>query len=201
MIIVKTKNGDKFVNDKNIICLEHDHKRETVTYWATDSKHGSGFAEVEGVIYTNDAQPTSWKDEGSDIKRLEERLEDRRRDSDWLSEYVGELKRHLRELANEIIGISFCNGDIPRSRFDHLHEMADKIVESIEDGGFARQQWEKVHSETIEHEQKEEERIKGIIKELREELIKLREYNFERREEIYRLMHRNLWQRISNKPA
>ena len=69
MIIVKTKNGDRFVNDKAVIMVEHDREKAVVDFYDVE---GANFHidDVEGVIYTNDAQPTSWKDEGSEIQRL-----------------------------------------------------------------------------------------------------------------------------------
>ena len=202
MIIVKTKNGDKFVNDKNIISLEHNRERKTVTYWAVDRKHGNGFLDVEAVIYTNDVQPTSWQDEGSDIKRMKERLDDQRREAEWLSKCTNELRKALNELANEIVGASFCKGDIPRGRFDRLYEISENITKNFVDEQWrARQQFMAAHEQTIAHDLEEEMRLKEIIEGLREELGDLREYNLERRAEINRLMARNLWQRIINKPV
>lgn len=69
MIIVKTKNGDRFINDKAVTMVEHDREKAVV------NAHGDKglyyhIEDVEGVIYTNDAQPTSWKDEGSEIQRM-----------------------------------------------------------------------------------------------------------------------------------
>ena len=43
--------------------------------------------DVEGIIYTNDAQPTSWKDEGSEIQRLKKELDELR---EWADKMRGE---------------------------------------------------------------------------------------------------------------
>ena len=77
MIIVKTKNGDRFINDKAVTIVEHDREKAVV------NAHGEKGAyyhieDVEGIIYTNDAQPTSWKDEGSEIQRLMKSLDEQR---------------------------------------------------------------------------------------------------------------------------
>ena len=79
MIIVKTKNGDRFINDKAVIAVEHDKEKTEVTAYI---KEGVFFhiEEVESVLYTNDAQPTSWKDEGLEIERLKKKLDEQ---SDW----------------------------------------------------------------------------------------------------------------------
>ena len=75
MIIVKTKNGDRFINDKAVTIVEHDMEKAVV------NAHGENGAyyhieDVEGIIYTNEAQPTSWKDEGSEIERLKKTLDE-----------------------------------------------------------------------------------------------------------------------------
>lgn len=76
MIIVKTKNGDHFINDKAVTRVEHDRVNAVVNVYGDKGVYY--FIEaVEGIIYTSDAQPTSWKDEGSEIKRLMKSLEER----------------------------------------------------------------------------------------------------------------------------
>ena len=65
MIIVKTKNGDRFINDKAVTMVAHDREKAVV------NAHGENGAyyhieDVEGIIYNNDAQPMHWKDEGSE---------------------------------------------------------------------------------------------------------------------------------------
>ena len=69
MIIVKTKNGDRLINDKAVTMVEHIRDKAVV------NAHGDKglyyhIEDVEGVIYTNDAQPTSWQDEGSALGRV-----------------------------------------------------------------------------------------------------------------------------------
>ena len=75
MIIVKTKNGDRFINDKAVTMVVHDREKAVV------NAHGDKglffhIEDVEGIIYTNDAQPVSWKDEGSEIERLQKKLDE-----------------------------------------------------------------------------------------------------------------------------
>ena len=79
MIIVKTKNGDHFINDKAVTMVEHDREKAVVNAYG-DKGVFFHIEDVEGIIYTNDAQPTSWKDEGSEIQRLMKSLDEQR---DW----------------------------------------------------------------------------------------------------------------------
>ena len=77
MIIIKTKNGDRFINDKAVTMVEHDKEKAEVNVYG-DKGYLFEIKDVEGIIYTNDAQPTSWKDEGSEIQRLMKSLDEQR---------------------------------------------------------------------------------------------------------------------------
>ena len=104
MIIVKTKNGDRFINDKAVTMVAHDREKAVV------NAHGENGAyyhieDVEGIIYTNDAQPTSWKDEGSEIQRLKKELDEQREWADkmryehlQMMQERDELKERLAKL-------------------------------------------------------------------------------------------------------
>ena len=104
MIIVKTKNGDRFINDKAVTMVEHDKEKAEVNVYG-DKGYLFEIKDVEGIIYTNDAQPTSWKDEGSEIQRLMKSLDEH---MEWgnkiRDEYLkieqerDELKERLKEL-------------------------------------------------------------------------------------------------------
>lgn len=104
MIIVKTKNGDRFINDKAVTMVAHDREKAVV------NAHGENGAyyhieDVEGIIYTNDAQPMHWKDEGSEIKRMKKELDEQREWADkmryehlQMMQERDELKERLAQL-------------------------------------------------------------------------------------------------------
>lgn len=75
MIIVKTGNGDVFINEKNSLVVKHNHKAKQVNVVNDGGAIISYIDDVELVLYTNDAQPTHWEDEGSEVKRLKEAIE------------------------------------------------------------------------------------------------------------------------------
>ena len=136
MIIVKTKNGDRFINDKAVTMVEHDREKAVVNAYG-DKGVFSHIEDVEGIIYTNDAQPTSWKDEGSEIQRMMKSLDEQR---EWgkkmRDEYLkiaqerDELKERLAELEPkecpdrwwpdnvEVAPIEIIAGHIERSGYD-----------------------------------------------------------------------------------
>ena len=60
MIIVKTKNGDRFINDKAVTMVEHIRDKAVVNAHGAHGDRDVFFhiEEVEGIIYTNDAYET-----------------------------------------------------------------------------------------------------------------------------------------------
>lgn len=92
MIIVKTKNGDRFINDKEVRMVEHDREKAVVNAYGDEGWY-SHFEDVEGVLYTSDAQPTSWKDEGSEIQQLKAVIEKKDKEHDQMLEH----SRFMRE--------------------------------------------------------------------------------------------------------
>ena len=77
MIIVKTKNGDRFINDKAFKTVEHDKEKAVVNAYGDEGVFFH-IEDVEEIIYNNDAQPINWKDEGSEIERLAKSLDEAR---------------------------------------------------------------------------------------------------------------------------
>ena len=92
MIIVKTKNGDQFINDKAVTMVEHDREEAVVNAYGEKGAYHH-IEDVEGIIYTNDAQPTSWKDEGSEIQRLKATIEKKDKENEQMYEH----SRFMRE--------------------------------------------------------------------------------------------------------
>jgi hypothetical protein len=74
MIIVKAKNGDYFINDKAVTMVGHDEEKAIVKVYC-DNGPSRYIEDVELVQYINDAEPTSWKDEGSEVQKLKAELE------------------------------------------------------------------------------------------------------------------------------
>ena len=75
MIIVKTKNGDRFINDKAVTMVEHDRENAVVNAYG-DNGVSFHIKDVESVHYINKMQPTSWKDKGSEVQHLMKSLEE-----------------------------------------------------------------------------------------------------------------------------
>ena len=93
MIIVKTKNGDRFINDKAVTMVEHDREK-AVVHVHGDKGMFFRIEDVEGVIYTNDAQPTSWKDEGSELEKLKAKYDEH---MEWSGKLRDEYMKVMQE--------------------------------------------------------------------------------------------------------
>ena len=91
MIIIKTKNGDRFINDKAVRMVEHDREKAEVNAYGDEGWY-SHFEDVEGVLYTSDAQPTSWNDEGSEIQRLKAVIEKKEKEMSQTYEHFAYIR-------------------------------------------------------------------------------------------------------------
>ncbi len=80
MIIIKTNNGDRFINEAETLQVRHNKDKALVEVWP--SRWGNQqqqpqyyiIEHVESVIYTT--QETKWKDEGSALENLKKQLDD-----------------------------------------------------------------------------------------------------------------------------
>ena len=103
MIIVKTKNGDRFINDKAVTIVEHDRERSVVDFYDVDGdKYLYEIKDVEGIIYTNDAQPMEWKDEGSEIERLKKELDEQREWGNKMRDEYLKIEQERDELKERV---------------------------------------------------------------------------------------------------
>ena len=114
MIIVKTKNGDHFVNESALIEVAHDKKKETVYCYRTDGCITT-ITDVESVVYTNVDQTAKYEDKGSRVAELEASIHDQLvwgnnirdkymeldKENGELTEEVKKLERELEEIRNQ----------------------------------------------------------------------------------------------------
>lgn len=213
MIIIKTSNGDVLVNDQQMKMVEHDHANHVVR--VTDTSGTMGLAmrhpyatieHVEGIIYTNNAQPTEWNDEGSLIKKLQGIIDKQKHDIGFLNEMVKRLQSDLRHYSSNIIQII---------NYHTKEEMSDDIANRIRNeaetmkGKGNEELWEYRRPYDKEHEgdeytegkviQQQDEQIEALSHSLSE--LKDKMETMKRRHAIHvtDIYARTLWQRIVNK--
>ena len=122
MIIVKTNNGDRFINEAETLQVSHNKDKALVEVWP--SRWGNQqqqpqyyiIEHVESVIYTNADQTVKYEDKGSEVEKLKKRIEDgyifsKDLQSKYISmydEYIGmqneiaRLKEKLRDFGCEL---------------------------------------------------------------------------------------------------
>ena len=149
MIIVKTKNGDRFINDKAVTMVEHDREKAVVTAYRDDGA-SYNINNVEGIIYTNDAQPTEWKDEGSEIQRLKAIIEKKEKEYSQLCEHFGYVRDWFIIYEDAIMSIKERTKQAERenkgiyvSPLAIIEAAEKKRKESEEKFEAARKKWEK----------------------------------------------------------
>ena len=99
MIIVKTNNGDRFINEAETLQVSHNKDKALVEVWP--SKWGNQqqqpqyyiIEHVESVIYTT--QETKWKDEGSELETL-------KTENFILENRIVQLQEKLRDFGCEL---------------------------------------------------------------------------------------------------
>ena len=116
MIIIKTNNGDRFINEAETLQVSHIKDNALVEVWP--SRWGNQqqqpqyyiIEHVESVIYTT--QETKWKDEGSELEMLKKRLKDicqlvdqyRKKETEniILEDRIARLQEKLRDFGCEL---------------------------------------------------------------------------------------------------
>ena len=213
MIIIKTSNGDVLVNDQQMKMMEHDHANHVVRLIDASGtmplrmRHPYATIEhVEEVIYTNEAQPTERKDEGSLVKSLQDIIDKQKNDLRLLGNMVKLLQDDLRHHSGNIIQVV---------NYHKEGEMSDDIANRIRNDAEAMKKssnmkiWDfcapyekdKPDSKSAETaliaEQNEQiETLSHALSELKDEMETMRRRHAIHLTDIYA---RNLWQRIFNK--
>jgi DNA repair ATPase RecN len=116
MIIVKTTNGDCFINEVETLQVNHIRDNALVEVWPSrwcNQQLQSQYyiiENVESVIYTT--QETKWKDEGSELETLKKRFREinqlvdkyRKKETEniLLEDKIARLQEKLRDFGCEL---------------------------------------------------------------------------------------------------
>ena len=107
MIIIKTKTGDIFVNDKEMVNVTHNRELHTA-----DIQDGKGMGtlwrkppieHVESVNYINEQTAKEWKDNGSELVYLHKEMESLKMELQCQTEINKRTKERLRQLGHECV--------------------------------------------------------------------------------------------------
>ena len=126
MIIVKTKNGDRFINDKAVTMVEHDRENAEANVYG-DKGYLFEIKDVEGIIYNNDVQPIHWKDEGSEIQRMKKELDEQREWADKMRYEHLQMMQERDELKERLAQLE------PKPAADYANDrLVDKVYHEID---------------------------------------------------------------------
>lgn len=145
MIIIKTTNGDVFVNEKTMQIVQHDKQNKMVVIRNPTEGLDCNIQNVEGIIYTNDAQPTSWQDEGSALEKA-------RKDNEEMRDTIKRLRQEKKAVMDDLLHFAYgmeqlvCHyhdkmpGDVCRQ----IQEPALKLKSKVLNHGYDSE-WQKTN--------------------------------------------------------
>ena len=185
MIIIKTKTGDTFVNDKEIISVEHN--RDAHTAYVSKPNMGTlsmlarkPIEQVESVNYINDQTGTELKDNGSEILYLRKQMESLKLELSCQSEITERTKERLRQLGHECVEwVQYYHKDMPDEVCKQMRNRGEEekaYVNNDEDWMY-RREWMQQHQKPEQIEADEMARLNAQIE---EQDAKIRELTLER---------------------
>ena len=197
MIIIKTKTGDIFVNDKEMVNVTHN--RELHTAEINDGKAAGTLwrkppiEHVESVTYINEQTAKEWKDNGSELVYLHKEVDSLKLELQCQTEIVKGTKERLHQLGHDCVQwVQYHHEHMPKDLCEQMRkrgEEAKAYVNHDEDWAY-RREWMQNHQKPEEIEADEVARlnttIEGQAAEIRElkDQIKRMEANERMRKEF-----------------
>jgi len=197
MIIIKTKTGDIFVNDKEMVNVTHN--RELHTAEINDGKakstiwHKPPIEHVESVTYINEQTAKEWKDNGSELEYLRKELDSLKLELQCQTEIAKGTKERLRQLGHECVQwVQYHHEHMPQDLCEQMRKRGEEekaYVNNNEDWAY-RREWIQNHQKPEEIEADEVARLNTIVEgqatEIRElkDQIKCMEANERMRKEF-----------------
>ena len=125
MIIIETKTGPCFVNEKAIESIEFDQDQEKVWVKSIDNNFPASqtFSSVIGVRYVSDAQPFDYIYEGQTIKNLKREAKEKEKE---LDREINEWRKHADKLRRMVMKLYEVHPDI----HDEIQLLIEKEDES-----------------------------------------------------------------------
>ena len=210
MIIIKTKTGDIFVNDREMVNVTHNRELHTVD--VNDGKvaatlwHKPPIEHVESVVYINEQTAKEWKDNGSELEYLRKEMESLRLELQCQTEITKNTKERLLQLGHDCVQLVQNHHDeMPKDLCKLMRdrgEEAKSYVNNDEDWAY-RREWMQNHQKPDKIEADEVARLNTIIEaqaaEIRElkDQVKRMEANERMRKEFQPEEKKPWWHRLT----
>lgn len=182
MIIIKTKTGDIFVNDREMVNVTHN--RELHTAEIHDGKgvgtlwHKPPIEHVESVIYINEQTGNEWKDNGSEMDYLRKEMDSLKMDLACRAEIIKRTKERLRKLGHECVQwVQNYHKDMPDNLCEQMRNRGEEekaYVNNDEDWVY-RCEWMQNHQNPEKIEADEVARLNTIIEAQAAEIRELKD--------------------------
>lgn len=162
MIIIKTNNGDRFINEAETLQVSHVKDKAQVEVWP--SRWGNQqqqpqyyvIGDVEQVIYSDHPHEFDWVDKGSELDRLSKEYSEHLKQSnelrvkcmdlvienEKLKDKVRELEKRIRTENPETrkIGTTKATIEIESEEFESLLKAIDFGAEWMNENGYSVQE-------------------------------------------------------------
>ena len=145
MIIIKTKTGDHFINEKAVTEVKYDREK-AVTNCHGPNGYFSHHENVVGVIYTNDAHDTEFISNGCELMALEKRIDEMRNERRLLFQHFDFMRSSYLIYREELFKIEglIDKGKAAEdarelikeaeNKYNELSDSFNKIREKLEKG-------------------------------------------------------------------
>lgn len=197
MIIIKTKTGDIFVNDREMVNVTHNRELHTA-----DIHDGKGVGilcrnplieHVESVIYINEQTGNEWKDNGSEIEHLRKEKDSLKLELQCQTEISKLAKERLRQLGHECVQwVQYYHKDMPDNLCEQMRNRGEEEKAYVNDNEdrMYRREWMQNHQNPEEIEADEVAQLNtiiedqaAVIRQQREEIKRL-EFNERMRQQL-----------------
>ena len=208
MIIIKTKQGDIFVNDKEMNNVTHNRELHTA-----DIHDGKGVGiwrkppieHVESVIYINEQTAKEWKDDGSELEYLRKEKDSLKLELQCQTEISKRAKERLRQLGHECVQwVQYYHENMPKDLCKQMRDRGEEEKAYVNDNEdwMYRREWMQNHQKPEQIEADEVARLNTTIEaqaaEIRElkDQIKRMEANERMRKEFQPGEKKPWWYRL-----
>jgi hypothetical protein len=202
MIVIKTANGTRFVNESEVQSVEHK-KKLMVSVITFKDGHMESDSQVIEILYTN-KQDKEIKDDGLMIQAIASDAKYYRELKDSAEEYLKDMA-HYRSQYEDIIDRMYEHiKDEENEEFlkNFVEEMREKrrqrsgnVINELDEKRGGYPYFFKLRQESSEAGKQIEEEFKRMANEIEG----LARWGKRREDANERLMKRNLWERIINK--
>jgi len=188
MIIIKTKTGDIFVNDKEMVNVTHNRELHIA-----DIQDGKGMGtlwrkppieHVESVNYINEQTAKEWKDNGSELEYLRKERDSLKMELQCQTEINKRTKERLRQLGHECVQwVQYYHEHMTKELCEQMRNRCEEekaYVNDNEDWVY-RREWFQNHQKPEQIEADEVARLNTTIEAQAAEIRNLKD-NIERME-------------------